>query len=160
MLLIVALFCYGIFWLKSYLLRQKINEVDAKIAIYGTDQQKRSEQGVLDSKKRVDDFAGILNNHTISANVFSFIEEKTLPNVWFSSFSMAESIHEIRLAGEADTMEILSRQFRIFEESKEQVKSITIFNSQLVPSGKIKFILNIALDPKIFNYQTSTNGSQ
>jgi len=153
--LITIIASYLIFEYKSHLLRTKIKEVDAKIALYGTEEQKEYEKEVFDYKKQIDNFAAIMGNHKIASNVFVFIEQNTLPNVWFSAFNMSQVTGEIRLSGEAESMEALSRQGQLFEKNKEYVKGITVLNSQAQTTGRVKFILNISLDPKIFNYAVS-----
>lgn len=148
--LITIIASYLIFEYKSHLLRVKIKEVDAKIALYGTEEQKDHEKEVFDYKKQIDNFAAIMSGHKIASNAFAFIEQNTLPNVWFSSFNMSETANEIRLSGEAEHMEALSRQGEVFEKNKEYVREITVLNSQTQTSGRVKFILNISLDPNIF----------
>ena len=103
-ILVATVFFYGIFLAKSYLENQKIVQLDKKIAVYGTSDQRKYEEEVFDYKKKIDDFAAIFSNHKISSNMLSFIERNTLPTVWFSSFDMSEAINEIRLLGEADSM--------------------------------------------------------
>lgn len=148
--LITIIASYLIFEYKSYLLRVKIKEVDAKIALYGTEEQKDHEKQVFEYKKQIDNFAAIMASHKIASDVFAFIEQNTLPNVWFSSFNMSAATNEVRLAGEAQTMEALSRQGQLFEKNKDYVKGITVLNTQGEASGKVKFILNISLNPAIF----------
>lgn len=151
-LLLGAILCYGIFVLKTYLLEEKISQFNSQIAAYGTMEQKASEKQVLDYKKKIDDFSSILATHKISSNIFTFLETITVANVWFSNFDMAQSTNEMRLAGEAETMEALSRQVELFEASKGRIASITVLSSQVAPNGKVKFILNLVLDPAIFTY--------
>lgn len=151
-ILVATVFFYGIFLAKSYLENQKIVQLDKKIAVYGTSDQRKYEEEVFDYKKKIDDFAAIFSNHKISSNMLSFIERNTLPTVWFSSFDMSEAINEIRLLGEADSMETVSRQVAMFENSTDYIKNINILNSQLVTGGKVSFVLNLSLDPKIFSY--------
>ena len=148
--LITIIASYLMFEYKGYLLRAKIKEVDAKIALYGTEEQKDQEKEVLDYKKRIDNFATIMNGHHLASNVFAFIEQNTLPNVWFSGFNMAQTTGEIRLSGEAENMEALSRQGEVFEKNKDYVKSITVLSSQAQASGKVKFILTLSLEGNIF----------
>lgn len=150
-LLIGVVFCYLLFSLKVYLQERRINYLENRIATYGTDQQRLYEKKFLDYKKRVNDFANIIKEHKISSNVFLFVEERTLSNVWFSNFDLSESINEIKLSGEAEDMGTLSKQVYVLEES-EYVKSISVLNSQFTPNKKVRFILTLSLDPKIFNY--------
>ena len=152
-LLILAIFSYGVFWVKAYMESQQIAAIDKKIAVYGSSTQKDHEKEVFDYKKKIDDFAALLASHKMSSNIFTFIESTAQPNVWFSGFTMSESTNEIRLAGEAQDMATLSKQFAVFENSKQQVNDITVLNSQVAPSGRVDFVLNISLNPDIFKYQ-------
>jgi hypothetical protein len=150
--LIVVVFSYGIFTAKVWLQEKRMGQVDAKLAQYGSEEQKEIERKVFGYKKKIDDFNFIVNNYKISSNIFSFIEENTLGNVWFNNFSMSQSSNEIRLSGEAENMEALSRQSSIFEASDKYVKNIVVLNSQVGPNGKIKFIINLSLELAIFSY--------
>ncbi len=153
---LVTLTCYAIFAFKAYVYNKKISELNDKIASYSTPDEKSAEQKVSDYKKKIDDFATIIGNHKISSNIFSFIETTTLPNVWFSSFTLSESDNEIRMVGEAENMEALSKQFNVFESSKDYVQNISVLNSQSSQSGRISFILNVSLNPKIFSNNQTT----
>ena len=104
-------------------------------------------------KQKIDDFASIINSHKISSNVFSFIEEKTLPNVWFSSFNMAQGTNEMRVSGEAESLATLSRQVNFFEGSQDYIKGISVLSSQVDETGRVKFLINLLLNPKIFEYK-------
>lgn len=151
-LLVVLIFSYYILSLKVYFQNQRVNDLNNRMAVYGLSQQKMDEKKVLDYKKKIDDFSLIISNHKISSNMFSFIEKNTLPDVWFSDFDMSQSSNEIKLSGEAKNMETLSRQIQVFERNQDYVKNINILNFQTEPSGKINFILNFSLNPKIFVY--------
>ena len=151
-LLVVSVACYGMFFVKAYLRQQEISAIDKKIAVYGSSEQKEHEKQVFAYKKKIEDFAKIIENHTISSQVFAFIEKVTLPNVWFSNFSLSESGNQIVLSGETENLETLSRQIDAFEKNKEYVLGISVANSQVSPGGRIVFVLNLLLEPKIFNY--------
>lgn len=135
---------------KTSILHQNIGTLNEKILVYASEEQKASEKEVLFYKKKIDDFATIINNHNISSNIFSFIEENTLPNVWFLSFNVLQAKGEISLLGESENMEALSNQVRIFESNKNYVNSINVFNSQITQQGTVRFTLAIALNQDIF----------
>ena len=78
-----------------------------------------------------------------------------MSDIWFSSFNMQGTTNEMKLSGEAKDMETLSRQVEIFEKKQDHIKKIGILDSQINSSGKVVFIIDITLDPKIFNYQES-----
>ena len=151
-LLVAVVFSYGIFSFKVSLENQKIVEVDNRIATYGTEQQKIAERSVFEYKKKIDDFAVLVASHKISSNVLTFVEEKTLPNVWFSNFSMSDSTNILKLTGEAENMEVFGRQVGVFEQNQDYIKNISVLDSQLDSNGKAKFSISFFLEPKVFNY--------
>ena len=81
--------------------------------------------------------------------VFAFLESQTLPEVWFSRINLSERENKIILTGESGNMDILSRQISTFEKN-EFVKKISILNSSVWDSGKIKFSITVDLDPILF----------
>ena len=114
-----------------------------------------NEKKVLDYKKKIDDFSVIVRNHSISSNIFSFLEESILPDVWFSNFDMSQSNNRIQLAGESKDMKTFSRQIQVFEKSQDYVKdiNISVLDSQVNEEGRVRFVLSFSLDPKIFTYK-------
>ena len=148
--LLAMVLSFFIFTYKISTINQKINELDKKILVYASEEQKASEMEVLNYKKKIDDFNTIINSHKISSKVFSFIEENTLPNVWFLSFSVSQAKGEINVLGEAENMEVLSSQVRVFESSKDYIKSINILNSQITQQGTTRFTLSLSLNQDIF----------
>lgn len=152
----MAIYFYSLFYLKVSIQKQKIDEVSKKISMYPSEQQKVEEQKIFYYKKKIDDFSSIINSHKISSNIFNFIEKDTLPNIRFSSFSLSESTNEIKLTGETDNMETLSRQFQIFENDKDYVKNINVVDSKTNNKGTVEFTLNVVLDTKVFSYDFSS----
>ena len=152
LLLLIAVGCYGIFELKVYLVRARVNQLDAQILRQTSPDQKMSAQKVMDYKKKIDDFSLLVNKHRISSQVFSFLEKSTLPGMWFSSLNMSAVKGEINLLGQADSMETLNNQIRIFEADRDHVLRISVLNSQVDTRGNVKFVLSFLLNPKVFEY--------
>ena len=155
-LLAATVVFYLIFAFKIYLQNQKINELDQKILAYGDDKQRALEKKYVDYKKKINDVTALINNHKISSNVFSLIEQKTLPNVWFSSFNASLIQGEVNLIGETESMQTLSSQVRIFEESTDYIENVVVISSQASEKGRVTFSLNISLNPKIFTEDADT----
>ena len=149
-LLVGVIIVYGVFFLKGYLLNQKLADIEQKIANFGTPSQKADEKLVLNYKKTVDDFEKIFSEHRISSNVFDLFEQSTLSNVWFSNFSMNEGSGVVQLSGEAENLEVLSRQVKIFEQQEGLISSVSTLSTQVNANGKIRFVLSIKLNQLIF----------
>ncbi len=149
-ILIAACFCYAVFAFKVYLQNTKISEINSKLALYGSPSEKLSESKFLDYKKKIDYFNTIIKNHKTSSGAFDFLEGKTLPNIWYSGISILELKNEITLTGEAATMEALSRQVKLFEESADDIKSVSILSSKMGDQGRAQFSLTLSVYPKMF----------
>lgn len=150
-LLISAIFCYLIFILKIYLQEKEIKNLDAATETVGTDIQKDHEKTVFNYQKKINDYALLIADHEFASNVFGFLEKDTLPNVWFSSFSLPTKQNQVDLSGEAENMDALSRQTAAFEKN-EFVKKVNLLSSSVGDLGKVNFSLSLLLDSKIFNY--------
>lgn len=153
--LLITGLCYFFLLYQGYLQNQKIAELNTKILEYGNDSQKASERKILDYKKKIDDFTILLNDHRFSLNVYDFIEQKTLPNVWFLSFNVSAVKNEINLSGEAENMEALSNQLNVFEGTRDYINDIGVLGSQVTDSGRVSFTLRLSLNPKIFDYHSN-----
>jgi hypothetical protein len=149
-LLIATVLCYLIFLIKVGMQNKSIKDLEVATEAVGTGQQRENEEEVLFYQKKIADFAGLIKNHQFASSVFSFMEEKTLPSAWFNLFNLNRKDASVGLSGEADDMDVLSRQIAAMEKS-EYVKKIALLNSQINSTGGIKFNLNLNLDPKIFN---------
>jgi len=156
-LLIASVSCYLVFMFKTYLQNQKIAELNDKLVLYGTKEEKTAEDKFLDYKKKIEDFNTLIDKHTTSLKVFNFLEKKTLPNIWFSSINILETKYEISLVGESETVAVLGRQVALFEESKGYIKDVTVLSSKMGTQGRTQFSLTLSLDPSIFAYPGQPN---
>ncbi len=150
--LLATIICYVIFVIQIYIQNEKIKEVQVALTTVGTDQQKEMEKQVFEYQKKINDFSTLINDHKIASNIFAFIEKYTLPNVWFSRFSVDEKQPGIVLSGETDDIETVSRQISTFEAT-EYVKKIDLLNSQKGSTEKINFNISLSLDSKIFIFE-------
>lgn len=151
--LAAVIFAYLLLLFKMNLQNKSIADVEKSKAALATAENQLYEKKVLDYKKKIDDFANIISSHKISSGIFNFIEEKTVKNIWFSQFNMSGASNEIKLSGEAQTLDALSQQINIFEANQEYIKDANIISSETGASGKISFIIGLSLNPEIFSYQ-------
>jgi len=150
-LLIATVFCYVIFLIKNSIQREDIKETIVALETVGTEQQKEYEKTVISYQKKIIDFTKLFKNHEFASHVFGFMQEKTMPNIWFKQFGLDKKNSKVQLLGEADDMESFSRQVAHFERN-ENVKNVGTLNSALGEFAKIQFNLNLVVDPKLFGY--------
>ena len=157
-LLAATVLSYLVFNFKVQFQEKLIGQVEnASLSLRSGERQAYNKK-VLDYKKKIDDFAEVLDSHRISSNLFDFIEKNTLKNVWFSDFSIQEIANEIVLSGESSDMKTVSNQVDIFEKSKNYVLKVNVLDYQINTTGKVNFSLNISLNPEAFNYQYDGSG--
>jgi len=152
--LIATILCYLIFAIKIESQKIGIKNYEVSLATVGTEEQKEMEKQIFEKQKKINDYIPLLEDHKIFMNVLTFLEKNTLPKVWFLRFSMGGSNANITVSGEAESVEVFSRQISIFEES-EYLSKITILSSMLGEGNRINFNLALSLDPKIFTLVAS-----
>ena len=131
--------------------RAEIEQKTTALEAVGTQQQKEYEETVISYQKKIKDFIDIFGNHEFASHAFSFMQDQTMPNVWFSRFDLDKKNSKVQLLGQADNMEDFSRQVANFEKN-EYVKSVGTLNSALSESAKVQFNVNLVLDSKLFSY--------
>jgi len=149
-LLIATVLCWLIFVTKISMQKKEISDVEASLETVGTQAQRDQEQEVLLFQSRIADFSDLFKNHEFASEVFVFMQEQTLPNIWFSRFDMRTKEASASLTGEAENMEAFSRQVASLERNKS-VLSLNSLKSSLGETARVSFNLNIALDPKILS---------
>ena len=150
-LLIAAGFCYFVFSVKSGMIKKQISDAASSLDTVGTQEQKAQEKQVNDYIKKINDFNNLFKNHKFVSNGFAFMQNETMPYIWFKQFGLDQKGASIQLSGQADNMDNFSRQVANFEKSK-YVKKVGMLNSTVGSDGKISFSVNLTLDPKIFTY--------
>ena len=149
--LIATVLCYLIFLFKDGMISNQINDASSQLQTVGTLQQKEHEAEVLTYQKKIGDFSVLLKNHEFASNVFAFMQAQTLPNIWFSQFSLDEKNTAVQLSGEADDVDSFSRQVAALEGNK-YVKSMGSLNSSLGQAAKLDISIGLVLKPTIFDY--------
>jgi len=153
--LIATIFCYLIFAAKVYFQKESIGDYDLSLATVGTEEQKAMEKQIFDYQKKINDYDPLIKNHKIISNILAYFEQNTLPEVWFSRFSMTGGDANIILSGETENVETLSKQISVFEAS-EYLNKITVLSSVLGLENRTDFNVILSLDPKIFNFVSET----
>jgi len=148
-LFLAVVFSFLMFNLKIAMEAKKITELDKKMENVGTAQQKEIERQVFEYQSKIADFGALLKIHKQPTGLLAKIEEATLENVWFYTFSLSSSSAEVSIAGETDDIPSLSRQL-LSLESTDFIKSISNLSFVLNSNGKIEFQFLLVFDPKVF----------
>jgi len=101
------------------------------------------------TKKKIDDFSLLINQHQKVSHFFPFFENLIHPQVWFSNFKFDGKRREVIVSGEAESFKVLGQQRLIFKGSP-LIKKSTLSKISIGEEGKIHFTFNLSLDPIIF----------
>lgn len=96
----------------------------------------------------------LLQNHVDTANFFTWLEQNTESNVYYSSLSLTSG-NQVSLTAEATTEADANQQIAIFESSPE-VQSVSVSGIS-EPSGSSfwQFNVTLVLEPSVFTNTTT-----
>lgn len=84
----------------------------------------------------------ILQKRVFQSMIFSILEEKTIPQISFGTFSYSEDKKSLVLLGEAASYADIARQSSVFE-SAEEIKEVLFSSLALKDTGNVAFTLTI-----------------
>lgn len=136
-------------------------QAEAQLADVRTQIQNRQKtwNDFQDLEPRLKALSGLLATHISPTHLLELIEERTLPTVSYSSFSMTAD-GRVQLAVSADSLTSAARQLRSFETSgfvsSMEAGSYTVAyeNDSLTPKS-VQFQLNVLLKPDILRMAAS-----
>lgn len=147
-LLLVTLSSY--FVLKHFRkeISRTIQKIDTDLSIAKAPQQ-ALEKALESQKKKIDAFSVLFSSHELNSKIFPFLEKRTHPKVFFSSFALNSSTLDLILSGETESFQTLGQQIFILKAANE-IKSVNLSEVSIGREGAIIFTLNLSLDPIIF----------
>ena len=92
------------------------------------------EQIIIPIKEKIDNFEALILNHQTPIAIYTFFEENSLPNIWFSDFKFTSETKEAKLIGRTDTFLSLGQQATIFRESP-LLKSLDLISTNIAQEG-------------------------
>lgn len=101
--------------------------------------------------RAIDASKSLVKQHTSLSRVFDFLEEATLPEVRFTTFSFSVETLTLVMNGEAKGYTKLSQQAAVFEQS-QFVEKVKLSNLSLIDAGKVGFAIQLVLKPEILQF--------
>ena len=115
-----------------------------------SDKERELEAKVFGYQKKIGDFTTLINQHKISSDFFTFLEEITHPQVWFSELDLNIKEASVELSGETEKIP-LGQQLLIFRQNEKILKS-TLSSLQAEEGERVSFTVTLSLDPEIFKF--------
>jgi len=141
------LISYSVFNFYQNKLSREISDIEE--ALRKSPSEKNLEDGIFSYQRKIEDIGILLGNHKPVANLLSNLEKNTHPKVWLSRFKLNMADETLNILGSTDSFEILGQQTLIFGK-QEFIKNTNLSDVSMGRDGKIKFELQLILDPKIF----------
>lgn len=144
-LVILALLVYGGLLFYSSKLEENIDSIQAQIKELNQQRDEEFEKEVISVDKTLKNLKTVFKNHLYWSNIFSTIEELTVPEVGFTGFSgnISESNSvNISLTGRTSGYTYLAKQMVSFQED-DSISGVTVAGIALSTEGGIEFTLNI-----------------
>ena len=144
-LVILALLAYGGLLFYSSKMEENINSIQAQIKELNQQRDEEFEKEVVATDKALKNLKTIFKNHLYWSNIFSTIEELTVPELGFTGFSgnlSGSSSATISLAGRTSGYTYLAKQMVSFQEN-DSISGIVVSGISLSTEGGIEFVLNI-----------------
>ena len=117
------------------------------------------EQIIIPIKEKIDSFQTLIINHQTPIFVYTFFEENSMSNVWFSDFKFASEKKEVIVNGQTDTFFTLGQQANVFRESsllkKLDLSSVNLNEEGGVIDFGMRFTFEESLFKPILNKEES-----
>jgi Tfp pilus assembly protein PilN len=126
-----------------------LDDLEERISRVGTTEDKKIENEVFFSQKRIKDFSTLFTAHQKSSQFFEFLEKKTHPEVWFTNLDLDANLPRAKLEGLARNFQTLAQQIYIFQE-EDLIEEIKLTDITLGEEGEAEFSLELSLSPDIF----------
>jgi len=152
---VISILCFLVsYFYFGYKIKKISQEIQAKeaefIPLEKAIEKKRAE--LLPLQKKIADFADLIKNHKSVSNIFQFLEENCLPNVWFNDFKFSSGENgenRVTVSGITESFAVLENQVLVLEK-EEQTRSVRIAGANIGEEGEINFDLIIIFNSLIF----------
>lgn len=126
-------------------LRKK--DLDKTIQASGSEISETQQENFINFYSQLVNLRYLLDNHLSSSAVFSFLERKTVREVYYEGAVLAASEKQLRLEGVAKSYENLAQQIIAFEQSPETEKA-ALESSQAAERG-VRFNVLLNFEPSL-----------
>jgi short subunit fatty acids transporter len=147
LIFVSSVFSSFYFWLQEKAKKKEISQIEEKILVLKTPEIKRAEEEVLKYQNKISDFSNLIKDHLFYSKIFSYLEQKTHKQIYFSRMDLDFEKSVILLSGHSPNFSVLAQQLEVFKEDpsfQTQLKELT-----LGKEGKVDFKIEITFDKSI-----------
>ena len=144
--LLSVLIYFGLkFGYETYLQKQSAS-VDSQLSQLANAVSQQDQQQFMNFYSQLVNLKTVFGSHVFSANVFPFLEQNTLPQVYYTNAKFTASSDDLTLAGQAASLQVLAEQMAEFEQSSE-LRLATLTATNFNPGGTVSFSIDLTFQP-------------
>ena len=147
-LLIILVLGYALLFYSEGKATSTLQDLEEKITQVATPEDRAAESMILATKKTINDFSKLLQDHKKSSNFFTFLEVNTLPKVWLTKVELIPGEAKASVFGQTPDFKTLGQQILIFQGQK-QVQSVDLTNLSIGKKGETEFSFDLYFNPQI-----------
>ena len=140
---------YFYFFTSSNSKETEIKEVEEELV--KTSEERELEQRLAQTTQKIAEFGRILDKHGKAAQLFSFLEGISHPEVWFTEFEFDSEKNVISLAGQASSFTVVGEQMKVLR-NKDLIKEVNLEDLSKGKEGEeggATFSLQIVFKPEV-----------
>ncbi len=146
-----ALVCFGLWGYKISLNNNK-EELTQKLEDLQGERDLELEGNFIELKETIENFEEILSQRVYLSNVFGMLEDITLSQVKYESFTINLSDSTLDLKTEATSYESLVKQVMAFREDS-RIKEIIFSEATLEKGGFVGTTFNLEFEPSLLSLE-------
>jgi short subunit fatty acids transporter len=147
LIFIFSIFASFYFWFQEKSKKKEISQIEEKISVLKTPGIKKTEEEVSKYQKKISDFSKLIKGYLFYSKIFSYLEQKTHKQIYFSKMDLDFENSTISLSGKSPNFSVLAQQLEVFRGDpflKTQLKEL-----DLGKEGKADFKIEITFDKSI-----------
>ncbi len=130
-------------------LNSQLEALDEKVEQLSTEVSEGRQEEFLGFYSQLSNLERVLGRRGFSHNVFGFLEENTLPPVYYSEAEYSSDTKGVRLTGAARTMKALVEQMAVFGDASS-ISGVTL-DSVSMFGGRVGFEISLVFSPSYFD---------
>lgn len=123
-------------------------DLDAQTAVLTGQISAEEQESLIGFYSQLVNLKGILASHYFHSNIFGFLEENTLSNIFYTEATLTATDNSLALKGEAESLDALVEQMAVFDGASELNR--VVLNQTAFEREGTTFVLTLGFRPEFF----------
>ncbi len=150
--LAILILAGGAYALLIYLESQasiNLQDLEGEISRVGTSDERQMERNVFSTRKKINDFAAVIEAHQRPSQLFPFLESVIHPQVWMFDFELTMETNFLKMNGQTLNFQTLGEQMDVLR-AQDMIEEIQLSDLSVGEGGQAEFSIGLMLNPEIF----------